>query len=61
MLVTRISREKAVFVQKECSDFEYNEIARTLAWVKEKPKSDGTYIAIICAGTSDLPVAEEEP
>jgi pyridinium-3,5-biscarboxylic acid mononucleotide synthase len=59
VLVTRISREKAVFVQKECPDFEYNEIARTLAWVKEKPKTDGPYIAIVCAGTSDLSVAEE--
>ena len=59
VLVTRISREKAVFVQEECPDFDYNEIARTLAWVKEKPKTDGSYIAIVCAGTSDLPVAEE--
>ncbi|MDO7488697.1 nickel pincer cofactor biosynthesis protein LarB [Peribacillus sp. NPDC096622] len=59
VLVTRISLEKAVFVQNVCSDFEYNEIARTLAWVKEKPKSIGAYIAIVCAGTSDLAVAEE--
>ncbi|MGG0792094.1 nickel pincer cofactor biosynthesis protein LarB [Peribacillus simplex] len=59
VLVTRISREKAVFVQKECSEFEYNDMARTLAWVKEKPKSVGSYIAIVCAGTSDLSVAEE--
>ncbi len=38
VLVTRISREKAVFVQRRMCDFEYNEIARTLAWVREKPK-----------------------
>lgn len=59
VLVTRISREKALFVQKECPDFDYNEIARTLSWIKEKPQDNGSYIAIVCAGTSDLPVAEE--
>jgi NCAIR mutase (PurE)-related protein len=59
VLVTRISKEKALFVQKECPDFEYNEIARTLAWAKEKPKTECSYIAIVCAGTSDLSVAEE--
>ncbi len=58
VLVTRISSEKAAFVQKKCPEFEYNEIAKTLAWTEEKPKTNG-YIAIVCAGTSDLSVAEE--
>lgn len=61
VLVTRISKEKADRVQKACPEFIYNDMAQILFWKDEtgtEEKSNG-YIAIICAGTSDLKVAEE--
>jgi pyridinium-3,5-biscarboxylic acid mononucleotide synthase len=61
VMVTRISKEKAETVQSACPDFIYNEVAQILFW-KDQTNSDGNsqgYIAVICAGTSDLRVAEE--
>jgi len=58
VLATRISREKADLILTEVPDLAYNETARTLSFVAKKPAEAG-YIAIVCAGTSDLPVAEE--
>jgi len=61
VLVTRLSSEKADYIRQECPEFEYNEIARTLTWKKDRTSrrfKDG-YVAVVCAGTSDLPVAEE--
>ncbi|MFC0557550.1 nickel pincer cofactor biosynthesis protein LarB [Halalkalibacter alkalisediminis] len=62
VLVTRISKEKAKQVIQACPEFQYHEIAQILLW-KDKPitvanESQG-YVSIICAGTSDLRVAEE--
>ncbi|MCM3213769.1 nickel pincer cofactor biosynthesis protein LarB [Niallia taxi] len=61
VLVTRVSKEKAEKIQEVCPEFIYNETARILYWKKwtEKQTDDNGYIAIICAGTSDLKVAEE--
>ncbi|WP_026562470.1 nickel pincer cofactor biosynthesis protein LarB [Bacillus sp. J37] len=60
VLVTRISKEKATHILEEYPEFTYHEIAQILFWKDEKQseKSKG-YIAIVCAGTSDLKVAEE--
>ncbi|APH05802.1 nickel pincer cofactor biosynthesis protein LarB [Bacillus weihaiensis] len=60
VLATRISKEKAEYILKEYPEFTYNEIAQILFWKDEKKAvaSEG-YIAIVCAGTSDLKVAEE--
>ncbi|MBA9028260.1 MULTISPECIES: nickel pincer cofactor biosynthesis protein LarB [Bacillaceae] len=61
VLITRISKEKAEIVLKACPDFIYNETAQILYW-KDQEVSDSNlqgYIAVICAGTSDLRVAEE--
>ncbi|MCM3790094.1 nickel pincer cofactor biosynthesis protein LarB [Domibacillus indicus] len=58
VLATRVSEEKAAFILNELPDLSYNEIAQTLSFVTKKPSGEG-FIAIICAGTSDLPVAEE--
>jgi pyridinium-3,5-biscarboxylic acid mononucleotide synthase len=61
VLVTRISKEKAEFVRNIFPEFHFYETAKILAWKKdrnvhcEKPG----YIAVVCAGTSDLGVAEE--
>lgn len=61
VLVTRVSAEKAGDVLREFPDFIYNQAARILFW-KHKDKADVAlkgYIAVVCAGTSDLNVAEE--
>lgn len=60
VFVTRLDREKARMIRKAVPVSAYNEIARTL-FVKShaiKIIGKGT-ILIICAGTSDMPVAEE--
>lgn len=60
VLVTRISEEKAAHILKEYPEFTYNEIAQILFWKDEKESVESKgYIAIVCAGTSDLKVAEE--
>ncbi|MFC4323745.1 nickel pincer cofactor biosynthesis protein LarB [Litchfieldia salsa] len=60
VLVTRITKEKAEYILQEYPEFFYHELAQILFW-KEDPKADSFkgYIAIVCAGTSDLKVAEE--
>ncbi len=58
-LVTRVSAETARAVKKRVKGVVYHETAR--AMVVEKvpvPKRPGI-VAVLCAGTSDLPVAEE--
>lgn len=61
VLITRISKEKAEMVLKVLPDFIYNETAQILYWKnqKEMERNSQGYIAVICAGTSDLRVAEE--
>ncbi|MDL4842377.1 nickel pincer cofactor biosynthesis protein LarB [Aquibacillus rhizosphaerae] len=61
VLVTRITKEKAESVQVQFPEFNYHETAEILLWKKEIPEKDrvNSYIAIVCAGTSDLRVAEE--
>lgn len=61
ILATRVSAEKAEMITNKLPNVSYNEKARTLTWVKENVpviQFDG-YVAVICAGTSDLPIAEE--
>lgn len=60
VLVTRITEEKSTEVQKVHPDLLYNNQAQILH--SSRPSKDvfGTgYIAVVCAGTSDLRVAEE--
>lgn len=60
VLATRVSPDKAEFVLSRAAGITYHETARALTWTKQPlvPERDG-YIAVVCAGTSDLPVAEE--
>ncbi|THE11684.1 nickel pincer cofactor biosynthesis protein LarB [Bacillus timonensis] len=61
VLVTRISKEKADFILQSNSEFVYNETAQVLYWkdaTRDNKQRNG-YVAIVCAGTSDLRVAEE--
>lgn len=60
VLVTRISKEKSAVVLKEQPDLIYNSQAEILfSERKTKENPYAGYIAVICAGTSDLRVAEE--
>jgi len=59
LLATRATEEHFEDVRAFCPEAEYNPLARTLSVVREEiPKAPG-FIAIVTAGTSDLPVAEE--
>lgn len=60
VLVTRISGEKAKSLSQNHPQGEYNPLARTFS-LQQKPFEDlgRGKVLIICAGTSDLPVAKE--
>jgi len=59
VLVTRVTTEHARAVRRKFKDAAYHEMARCLTISRKPlPKRPGT-IAVVCAGTSDLPVAEE--
>ncbi len=60
VLVTRLDKEKARSLKRSFPKARYNETARTL-FVRSRPvriTGAGT-VLVICAGTSDVPVAEE--
>ena len=59
ILATRVSPVMAEHVQSVCPDAEYNALGRTLTLVRKLIEQKQGEIAIITAGTSDLPVAEE--
>ena len=59
ILGTRASKEHYEAAKEKVPELEYNELARTISLVKNKKLKAETTIAVITAGTSDLPVAEE--
>ncbi|WP_029915719.1 nickel pincer cofactor biosynthesis protein LarB [Pelobacter seleniigenes] len=60
ILVTRLDSEKATALCNHFPDGEYDSVARTFCLVKQKITVSGQgKILVICAGTSDLPVARE--
>lgn len=60
VLATRIDAAKAAHVTAAVEGVTYHETARSLTWFKRPMlKVHDGYIAVVCAGTSDLPVAEE--
>lgn len=61
VLATRVSEEKANKVLHHIPEAVYHHDARAIVWLdKNEPSSlyDG-YVAVLCGGTSDIPVAEE--
>ena len=59
LLATRVSQEAADLVQSRILDAEYFPLARVVrVWRDRKVLGKGK-IAVVCAGTADLPVAEE--
>ena len=59
ILATRASEEVFAAVKKVCPAAVYHPLARTITLERKKLHLPESYIAIVTAGTSDLPVAEE--
>lgn len=59
VLATRASREQFAVVKKGIPKAVYHETARAITLDVNKPAKSTGLVAVVCAGTSDLPVAEE--
>lgn len=59
ILATRASEEIYEAVKSVVPDARYNPLAKTIVYKHKEVLSGNGYIAVISAGTSDLPVAEE--
>jgi NCAIR mutase (PurE)-related protein len=59
ILGTRATEEMYEAVKEICPEAVYNKMARTITVKKKEVPMPDTYIAIVTAGTSDIPVAEE--
>ncbi|HPJ97631.1 MAG TPA: nickel pincer cofactor biosynthesis protein LarB [Syntrophales bacterium] len=59
ILATRATEDLYGEVQKICPAAEYHPLARTITLRRAKVSVAESYIAVVTAGTSDLPVAEE--
>jgi len=59
ILATRASAEQYKKVKRAHPKAKYNEPARTITLMPKRPAQIPGTIVIVCAGTSDIPVAEE--
>lgn len=59
ILATRANEDMYKAVLSICDDAEFNELGRTITIERSTKKVTDSYIAIVTAGTSDIPVAEE--
>ena len=59
ILGTRASEEAYKLVKEIGPKAEYSKMARTITIKNKEPEITNTYISIVTAGTSDIPVAEE--
>jgi hypothetical protein len=59
ILATRASEEVFAAVKGICPAAVYHPLARTITLTRKKMRLPKNYIAVVTAGTSDLPVAEE--
>jgi len=59
ILATRATREKYEMVLKQIPGAIYHELARAIVYRREAHAPSKKYIAVVSAGTSDLPVSEE--
>lgn len=60
ILATRVDREKADLILPALPKATYHPEARAITWFKQPIlQVHKGYVAVVCAGTSDLPVAEE--
>jgi NCAIR mutase (PurE)-related protein len=59
ILATRATEELYEEIRTICSAAVYNPLARTITVQKKVMETPETYIAVVTAGTSDLPIGEE--
>ncbi len=60
VLATRVDKAKAAALLAAFPDAVYHESARCVTWYRMQLADTGSrYVAVVAAGTSDLPVAEE--
>lgn len=59
LLATRVSPAAAEKVLKAVPDAKYNEVAQAVIVIRGKQKRKTGLVAVVTAGTSDIPVAEE--
>jgi pyridinium-3,5-biscarboxylic acid mononucleotide synthase len=59
ILATRVQEDTYQKVLEICPEAVYNAVARTITVKRKETTIPATFISIITAGTSDLPVAEE--
>ncbi|MGA7158163.1 MAG: nickel pincer cofactor biosynthesis protein LarB [Acidobacteriaceae bacterium] len=59
VLVTRVDAETAAALVRANPKASHNVMARTVSLRQTAPGEGSGHVAVVCAGTSDLPVAEE--
>ncbi len=59
LLATRVSKEQFAAVKKKVRKAEYRELARAVVLQRDRKTFGKGIIAVVSAGTSDIPVAEE--
>jgi pyridinium-3,5-biscarboxylic acid mononucleotide synthase len=59
ILATRATEEMYHSVKEICNEVQYNKLGRTITIRKKEIQYTDSYIAVVAAGTSDLPVVEE--
>jgi len=59
ILATRASEKQFAAVKKKVRAVEYRELARAIVLLRDETKYGKGVIAVVSAGTSDIPVAEE--
>ncbi len=59
VLGTRCTQDTFTAVKTRIHDAIYYEEAKAFTWMCREPEFSKRYVAIVCAGTSDIPVAEE--
>ncbi|HSO68994.1 MAG TPA: 1-(5-phosphoribosyl)-5-amino-4-imidazole-carboxylate carboxylase, partial [Arachnia sp.] len=59
VLFTRATAEQAAAVLAELPDAAHDQTSSLLAWPAQPPTPTGGRVVVVCAGTSDLPVARE--
>lgn len=59
ILGTRANEKMYEAVKAVCADAQYNPLGRTITIRRRQEKLSDSYIAIVSAGTSDMPVVEE--
>jgi NCAIR mutase (PurE)-related protein len=60
ILITRVSADQMTRLKTLTTGLTYNDVARAVTWIGNPIKMTGKgTVLVVCAGTSDIPVAEE--